>query len=87
MEKPFATSSSSGANARPTPTRNPAAEVTPTPVSPIQATVKAYMSQMTLDEKLGQMVMVETYSQSYSGDIKTMVEQQHAARSSSTPRT
>jgi len=76
MEKPFATHTPSAAKA--TPTRNPATEVTPTPVSPIQATVEAYMSQMSLDEKLGQMVMVETYSQSYSGDIKTMVEQQHA---------
>jgi beta-N-acetylhexosaminidase len=78
MQKPFATSSASGANHTQTPTRNPAAEVTPTPVSPIQATVEAYMGQMSLDEKLGQMVMVETYSQSYSGDIKTMVEQQRA---------
>jgi beta-N-acetylhexosaminidase len=76
MEKPFATHTPSAA--KPTPTRNPATEVTPTPVSPITATVEAHMSQMSLDEKLGQMVMVETYSQSYSGDIKTMVEQQHA---------
>src|SRR5689334_23201062 len=76
MEKPFA-AHTPGATT-PTPTRDPAAEVTPTPVSPIQATVEAYMAQMSLDEKLGQMVMVETYSQSYSGDIKTMVEQQHA---------
>jgi beta-N-acetylhexosaminidase len=60
------------------PTRDPAAEVTPTPVSPIDATVQWYLQNMSLDEKLGQMIMVETYSQSYGGDIKTMVEQQHA---------
>jgi beta-N-acetylhexosaminidase len=65
------------ATATPAPTRTAAAEVTPT-VSPIASTVEWYLSQMSLDEKLGQMIMVETYSQSYSGDIKTMVEQQHA---------
>ena len=46
--------------------------------TPIDDTVAYDLSNMTLDEKLGQMIMVETYSQSYSGDIQTMVEQMHA---------
>jgi beta-N-acetylhexosaminidase len=46
--------------------------------SPIDDTVDYYLSTMTLDQKLGQLIMVETYSQSYSGDIAYMVEQQHA---------
>ena len=46
--------------------------------TPIDDTVAYYLSNMTLDEKLGQMIMVETYSQSYSGNIQTMVEQMHA---------
>ena len=46
--------------------------------TPIDDTVEYDLSNMTLDEKLGQMIMVETYSQSYSGDIQTMVEQMHA---------
>jgi beta-N-acetylhexosaminidase len=78
MESPFPTRTANGATASLSPTRDPATEVTPTPISPIAATVESYLSQMSLDEKLGQLIMVETYSQSYSGDIKTMVEQQHA---------
>ncbi len=46
--------------------------------SPIDDTVDWYLGTMTLDEKLGQMFMVETFSQSYSGEIAYMVEQQHA---------
>jgi beta-N-acetylhexosaminidase len=46
--------------------------------SPIDDTVDWYLAHMSLDEKLGQMIMVETYSQDYGGDIAYMVEQQHA---------
>lgn len=78
MESPFSTRTPGGASAMPSPTRDPAAEVTPAPISPLDATVQSYLQTMSLDEKLGQMIMVETYSQSYSGDIQMMVEQQHA---------
>jgi beta-N-acetylhexosaminidase len=76
MQSPFPTHAASHATV--TPTRSAAAEVTPPTITPIEATVQWYLQNMSLDEKLGQMIMVETYSQSYSGDIKTMVEQQHA---------
>jgi beta-N-acetylhexosaminidase len=46
--------------------------------SPLDDTVNYYLSHMSLDEKLGQMIMVETYSTSYSGDIANMVGTQHA---------
>jgi beta-N-acetylhexosaminidase len=60
-----------------TPKRSLPAEVIVT-TSPIDDTVNWYLDNMTLDEKLGQMIMVETYSQSYSGDVAYMVQQQHA---------
>ncbi len=46
--------------------------------TPIDDTVDWYLSRMSLDEKLGQMFMVETFSQGYGGEIAYMVEQQHA---------
>jgi len=60
-----------------TPMRSMPSEVVVT-TSPIDDTADWYLAHMSLDEKLGQMIMVETYSQGYSGDIAYMVEQQHA---------
>jgi beta-N-acetylhexosaminidase len=42
------------------------------------ATVNWYLKHMTLDEKLGQMMLVETLYQSYSPDVDNMVRNLHA---------
>ena len=42
------------------------------------ATVNWYLKHMTLDEKLGQMMLVETLYQSYSSDVDNMVRNLHA---------
>jgi beta-N-acetylhexosaminidase len=49
---------------------------TPTPPTPTQI-VNLLMSHMTLDEKLGQMMMVQFMGQSYSSDLDTMISQYH----------
>ena len=41
-------------------------------------TANYLLSQMTLDEKIGQMMMFETYSQSYDSEMDQMVRQMHA---------
>ncbi|HEY7983167.1 MAG TPA: glycoside hydrolase family 3 N-terminal domain-containing protein [Ktedonobacterales bacterium] len=40
--------------------------------------VDAYLASMSLDEKLGQMLLVETIYTSYSPDVDTMIRQLHA---------
>ncbi|HEV2238985.1 MAG TPA: glycoside hydrolase family 3 N-terminal domain-containing protein, partial [Ktedonobacterales bacterium] len=40
--------------------------------------VDAYLANMSLDEKLGQMLLVETIYTSYSPDVDTMIRQLHA---------
>jgi beta-N-acetylhexosaminidase len=42
------------------------------------ATVDWYLKHMTLDEKLGQMMLIETVYQSYSPDVDNMVRNLHA---------
>jgi beta-N-acetylhexosaminidase len=44
----------------------------------IQATAQADLNGMTLDEKLGQMFLIETYYQTWTPDIANMVVQMHA---------
>lgn len=54
----------------------PGSKGTPTPLTPTQV-VNLLMSNMTLDEKLGQMMMVQFAGQSYSTDLDTMISQYH----------
>jgi beta-N-acetylhexosaminidase len=42
------------------------------------ATARSYLSNMSLDEKLGQMFLVETTSQTYTPDVDTMIRSLHA---------
>jgi beta-N-acetylhexosaminidase len=42
------------------------------------ATARSYLSHMSLDEKLGQMFLVETTSQTYTPDVDTMIRSLHA---------
>jgi beta-N-acetylhexosaminidase len=61
---------------------------TPTPAGPTPATdrddmllngtVNWYLKRMSLDEKLGQMMLIETLYQSYSPDVDNMVRNLHA---------
>jgi beta-N-acetylhexosaminidase len=61
---------------------------TPTPAGPtpvtdrddmlLNGTVNWYLKRMTLDEKLGQMMLIETLYQSYSPDVDNMVRNLHA---------
>ncbi len=44
----------------------------------IQQSAAYYTSQMTLDEKIGQMFLIETYYQNYTPDIDNMVVGMHA---------
>jgi beta-N-acetylhexosaminidase len=44
----------------------------------VNQTVNYTMSQMTLDEKIGQMMMFETYAQSWNSTMVSMVSQMHA---------
>ncbi|HLY32700.1 MAG TPA: glycoside hydrolase family 3 N-terminal domain-containing protein [Ktedonobacterales bacterium] len=44
----------------------------------IQQSAAYYTSQMTLDEKIGQMFLIETYYQDYTPDIDNMVVGMHA---------
>jgi beta-N-acetylhexosaminidase len=70
------------------PTATSGAKGTPTPNGPaiateansIQAaeTLNWYLRHMTLDEKLGQMMLIETLYQSYSPDVDNMVRNLHA---------
>ena len=70
------------------PTATTGAKTTQTPGGPapasdansIQAaaTVNWYLKHMTLDEKLGQMMLVETVYQSYTSDVDNMVRNLHA---------
>src|SRR5712691_7405702 len=39
---------------------------------------KMYLSRMTLDQKLGQLFMVQYWSYSYSSDLETMIHDQYA---------
>ncbi|HEY3994235.1 MAG TPA: glycoside hydrolase family 3 N-terminal domain-containing protein [Ktedonobacteraceae bacterium] len=54
----------------------PSSKGTPTQPTPMQI-VNLLMSNMTLDEKLGQMMMVQFAGQSYSTDLDTMISQYH----------
>ena len=54
----------------------PGTKGTPTAPSPTQI-VNLLMSNMTLDEKLGQMMMIQFAGQSYSPDLDTMISQYH----------
>jgi beta-N-acetylhexosaminidase len=42
------------------------------------ATARSYLSHMSLDEKLGQMFLIETTSQTYTPDVDTMISGLHA---------
>src|SRR5215472_4099938 len=44
----------------------------------LQYTADWYLSHMTLDEKLGQMFLIETSGPSYNADVDTMVRTLHA---------
>jgi beta-N-acetylhexosaminidase len=44
----------------------------------IQATAQDYLNHMSLDEKLGQMFLIETYYQTWTPDIANMVVGMHA---------
>jgi beta-N-acetylhexosaminidase len=44
----------------------------------IDATVSSDLAHMSLDEKLGQVFLIETVWQDYSGDLDAMVRQMHA---------
>jgi beta-N-acetylhexosaminidase len=48
---------------------------TPTPITP-ETIVNELMANMTLDQKLGQLMMVQFYGQDYSSDLNTMITQQ-----------
>jgi len=48
----------------------------------VQQSAKWYLDQMSLDEKLGQMMLIETFYSSYSQDVDTMVRGMHAGASS-----
>jgi len=73
---------------RPTATTTPGASGTPTPGGPapstspnsvqVAATINWYLRHMTLDEKLGQMMLIETLYQSYAPDVDNMVRNLHA---------
>ncbi len=54
----------------------PGTRGTPTPPTPTQI-VNLLMSNMTLDEKLGQMMMVQFAGQSYSPELDAMISQYH----------
>jgi beta-N-acetylhexosaminidase len=58
-----------------TATSTPGATAIPTSGVPIgvQALVDAELASMTLDQKLGQMIQVETYYQTYTPDVDNMV--------------
>lgn len=64
-----------------TPTR--ATSATPTPTGNqlppgIRETVQWYMAHMTLDQKLGQMFLIETVWKGYNADVDNMVHGMHA---------
>ena len=61
-----------------TPTIGGPAPVTDANSIQAAATVNWYLRHMTLDEKLGQMMLVETVYQSYSPDVDNMVRNLHA---------
>jgi beta-N-acetylhexosaminidase len=68
--------------ARPTPHRPPAMTATPFATfdpsrSRPNRQVEAYLASMSLDEKLGQMMLVETVYTSYSPDVDEMIRQLH----------
>ena len=48
---------------------------TPTPITP-QTIINELMANMTLDQKLGQLMMVQFYGQDYSSDLNAMITQQ-----------
>lgn len=61
----------------------PAGSATPTPAGDplppgIRETVQWYMSHMTLDQKLGQMFLIETVWKGYNSDTDNMVHGMHA---------
>ena len=45
---------------------------------PTQKLVDMYLSRMTLDQKLGQLFMVQYWGYSYSSDLETMIHDQYA---------
>jgi beta-N-acetylhexosaminidase len=70
------------ARASASPTHAPT--VTPPPIHPgppdsaVMATANWYLDHMSLDEKLGQMMLVETVWTGYNGDVDSMVRGMHA---------
>jgi beta-N-acetylhexosaminidase len=86
---PFMAHASTAPSPRPLPTvtatpqppqarKGAANEIIGTQNSAVEDTVAYYLSQMSLDEKLGQMFMVETYAQCYCDDLPQMVGSLHA---------
>jgi beta-N-acetylhexosaminidase len=59
-----------------TPTAGSGGASTPAALTPAQV-VALLLSKMSLDEKLGQMMMVQFVGQSYSTDLSTMINQYH----------
>ena len=43
-----------------------------------KALARIYLSHMTLDQKLGQLFMVQYWGYSYSSDLETMIHDQYA---------
>lgn len=70
------------ATASPTPTSNskarPGAIGVALTQARLRATADAYLSHMTLDQKLGQMMLIETLYTNYSWDVDNMVTNLHA---------
>lgn len=59
---------------RHTPTPGGTAQPTTTPLTPTQI-VNALMANMTLDQKLGQMMMIQFFGSDYSAALSTMINQ------------
>lgn len=59
-----------------TPTPGATVQTTPAPLTPEQI-VNALVSQMTLEQKLGQMMIVQFYGQTYTPQLDAMIRQYH----------
>lgn len=68
--------STPGASATPGP--QPAAIATDLANARLRATADAYLSHMSLDQKLGQMMLIETGYTTYTWEVNDMVVNQHA---------
>jgi len=69
-----------GASVMASPSGSPTATTNPTNLQAamIRASARWYLAQMSLDEKLGQMMLIETLWTGYNGDVDNMVRGMHA---------